>query len=152
MQFQSEPAFRRRDTDLVPRPMLIACGALVAVALAFTTYAVVTDRPTIAQPTPAAAVKDRMLVLEGGSAQAVTVRAPDGSLIVALDHGGFITVVQGGLHRARLVKGVDQTLPVRLVEYANGRLALEDPSTGWSVELGAFGNQNKASWAALLAE
>jgi putative photosynthetic complex assembly protein len=151
MRFQSEPAFRRRDDNLIPRPMLYACAALVAAALAFTTYAAVTGRPPVGVPAPADVLAERMLVLEGGPGQSVTLREPDGTLILTLENGGFITVVQNALHRARLVRGTDQAAPVRLVSYANGRLALEDPGTGWSVELGAFGDRNKAAWAALLA-
>ena len=151
MRFQSEPAFRRRDDNLIPRPMLYACAALVAAALAFTTYAAVTDRPPVAVPAAADVLAERTLVIEAGTGQSVTLREPDGTLIVTLENGGFITVVQNGLHRARLVRGTDQAAPVRLVSYANGRLALEDPGTGWSVELGAFGDKNKAVWTALLA-
>jgi putative photosynthetic complex assembly protein len=39
---------------------------------------------------------------------------------------------------------------VRIVEYTNGRLAAEDPLTGWSVELYAFGADNKAAFERLL--
>lgn len=150
MDFRAQPAFRRRDDELIPRPMLIACGVMVAAALAFTTFHVATGRAPVGKPAAAAVTAERMLILEGKSAQAVTLRNPDGTLIADLAHGGFITVAQNALARARTVRGVDQTLPVRLVSYANGRLALEDPASGWSVELGAFGDQNKAAWAALL--
>lgn len=152
MRFTAEPAFRRRDDDLIPRPMLYACFALVLGALTFTTWSVVSGRDTVGQPQPAAVLAERALVLEGAGAQAVRVKNPDGSLLLHLDNGGFIAVVQGGLDRARLVRGVEAAAPVRLVSYANGRLALEDPSTGWSVELGAFGDKNKAVWTALLTD
>jgi putative photosynthetic complex assembly protein len=150
MQFRNEPAFRRRDDALIPRPMLIACGVMVAAALAFTTIHVATGRPPVGRPAPAPVIAERMLIVEGKGAQAVALKNPDGTLIADLAHGGFITVAQNALARARTVRGVDQSLPVRLVSYANGRLALEDPASGWSVELGAFGDKNKAVWAALL--
>jgi putative photosynthetic complex assembly protein len=41
-------------------------------------------------------------------------------------------------------------LPVRLVSFANGRLSLEDPETGWSVELYGFGSDNEAAFQRLL--
>ncbi len=150
MRFQSEPNFRRRDAELIPRPMLWACAAIVLAALSFTTFAVVTDRPAVGTPAPAAAVAERWLTVENTGAQSVLVRDPSGAVVLHLEHGGFIAVVQNGLARARHVRGADQAAPVRLVEYANGRLALEDPQTGWSVELGAFGDKNRAVWAALL--
>jgi len=39
---------------------------------------------------------------------------------------------------------------VRLVAYDNGRLTLHDDRTGWSVELHAFGDANKAAFERLL--
>jgi putative photosynthetic complex assembly protein len=93
-----------------------------------------------------------MIILEGGGAKAVKVRDASGALIVDLSHGGFITVVQNGLETARGRSGIDAALPVRLVSYRNGRLSLEDPLTGWNVELHAFGADNEAKFSALLAE
>ena len=40
--------------------------------------------------------------------------------------------------------------PFRLTRYADGRLALDDPSTGAHVELRAFGPTNEAAFARLL--
>jgi putative photosynthetic complex assembly protein len=65
-------------------------------------------------------------------------------------HGGFVTVIQNGLETERKKHGVDPMNPVRIVEYQNGRLAVEDPDTGWSVELYAFGSENKAAFERLL--
>ena len=69
-----------------------------------------------------------------------------------LPHGGFITVIQNGLERAREVAGVDQSRPVRIVEYANGRLTVQDDLTGWSAELGAFGSDNRAAFERLMSQ
>jgi putative photosynthetic complex assembly protein len=43
-------------------------------------------------------------------------------------------------------------LPVRIVEYANGRLTVVDDHTGWSAELGAFGSDNKAAFERLMSQ
>jgi len=144
------PNYRRQGGELVPRILLRAMLALALSAVAITSFAALTGREPVAQPQAAEAVRDRWLVLEGHDAQAVTVRTPDGEVLIDLPHGGFVTVVQSGLATERKKYGVDPLRPVRLVEYANGRLAIEDPDTGWSVELYAFGGDNKASFVRLL--
>ncbi len=67
-----------------------------------------------------------------------------------LPHGGFVTVIQSGMARARTVARVEGNPPIRLVRYDNGRLVAEDPATGWSAELYAFGQDNKAAFERLL--
>ncbi|MCU0829796.1 MAG: putative photosynthetic complex assembly protein PuhC [Tabrizicola sp.] len=144
------PTFKNRDKEMVPRTLLWAMFGLAMASLAITTFAVVTGREPVAQPAPAEVVRDRWIVLEGHDAQAVTVRNTDGSVMLDLPHGGFVTVIQNGLATERRKHKVDPLKPVRIVEYANGRLAVEDPETGWSIELYAFGQDNKAAFERLL--
>lgn len=146
----AQPAAAPADREAIPKGLLRGMAALVAVALLLTTYAVVTDRPHEGTPAPAAATAERMIILQGGDAQAVRVLNADGTLLADLPHGGFVTVVQSSLAFSRSRHGIDPTLPVRLVEYANGRLAIEDAATGWSVELYAFGGDNEAAFRKLL--
>jgi putative photosynthetic complex assembly protein len=124
--------------------------ALAMFALAITSLAVLTDRPPEARPQPAEVLRERWIVLEGHGAKAVTVRDADGRVIADMAHGGFVTVIQNGLETERRKHRVDPLRPVRIVEYANGRLVAEDPDTGWSVELYAFGRDNKAAFERLL--
>jgi putative photosynthetic complex assembly protein len=145
-----EPGYRSRDPELVPRMLLRGMLALALASLAITTFAVVTGREPVAQPQPAEMVREKWIVMEGLSAQAVIVKNTDGSVLLDLPHGGFITVIQSGIFTERRKHKVDQTLPVRIVEYANGRLVAEDPATGWSAELYAFGAENKAAFERLL--
>lgn len=144
------PTFKNRDKETVPRVLLWAMFSLAMSALAITTFAVVTGREPVAQPQAAEVVRDRWIILEGHDAKAVTVRNTDGSVMLDLAHGGFVTVIQSGLVTERRKYDVDPLLPVRIVEYANGRLAIEDPETGWSIELYAFGKDNKAAFERLL--
>ncbi len=145
-----EPGYRSRDKELVPRVLLWAMFALAMSALAITSFAVLTGREPVGQPAPSEVVRDRWIVLEGHDAKAVTVRNTNGSIMLDLPHGGFVTVIQSGLATERKKHKVDPLLPVRIVEYANGRLAVEDPETGWSIELYAFGSDNKAAFERLL--
>ncbi len=146
-----QPALRSSNPEMVPKGLLLAMLGLALLSLAIVTFAVVTGRPPVAVPAASTMVQEKWIVLEGRSAQSVIVRNTDGSVLLDLPHGGFITVIQSGIATERRRHGIDPLLPVRIVEYANGRLVAEDPETGWSAELYAFGNDNKAAFERLLA-
>lgn len=145
------PPLRHHDTNTMAPPVLIkGLFVLAILSLAMVAWARLTDRPLTGVPQSAEVVHERTLRLIGGGAQAVTVLDESGALVADLAHGGFVTVIQNGLQRARLVQGVQADLPIRIVEYANGRLAAHDDHTGWSVELGAFGADNRAAFERLM--
>lgn len=147
-----QPALRHApDREMIPLALVRAMFGLALITVAIVAFAVLTDRAPAGQPKPAAVVAQMDLVLIGGGAKAVTVAKPDGTVLADLAHGGFITVIQNGLQTARGRHGIDPTLPVQLVDYANGRLAIHDPVTGWSVELHAFGGDNEAAFRRLLS-
>jgi putative photosynthetic complex assembly protein len=150
--FTQSPQMRvPAKADMIPRPLLRAMLGLVLATLALTTFAVLADLPRAGTPAPAAITAERTVILQARGAQAVQVLDENGAVLMDLPHGGFITVIQNGLQRARTVAKTDQTLPVRIVEFANGRLSVIDDATGWSAELGAFGSANRAAFAALMA-
>ena len=152
MATQIRPSARPSDSkDMIPKPLLMAMAALVLASLIVVGFGVVTGRDHVGVPRAAAVVAERQIVLKGGGAQAVTVLTPDGTVLMDLPHGGFITVIQNALERARLTAGVDKMLPLRIVEYANGRLTAVDDHTGWSAELGAFGSDNRAAFERLMS-
>lgn len=138
--------------EMIPKPLLLAMLGLVLATLAIVSLSVLTGRAPAGQPAPAAIVAERTIYLQGAGAQAVTVLDENRALLADLPHGGFITVIQNGVARARLTARVDQSLPVRIVEYANGRLTVIDDHTGWSAELGAFGSDNKAAFERLMSQ
>jgi len=139
------------DKEMIPKALVRAMFGLALATLAIVSVAVWTDRAPTGQPKPADIRAQMDLVLIGGGAKAVKVATPDGTVLADLDHGGFVTVIQNGLQTARRRHGIDPTLPVQLVDYANGRLAIHDPVTGWSVELHAFGNDNEAAFRRLMS-
>lgn len=150
LTYDRERTFTTRQADMIPKGLLVAMCLFALSGLAIASYASLTGGPRAGVPATAEPVRERSLILRGDSAQAVTVlNAADGSLLVDLPRGGFVTVVQNAVTTARLRYGVDQSLPVRLVEYANGRLVLEDAATGTSIELYAFGSDNKAAFERL---
>lgn len=153
LTYDRERTFSTRQDQMIPKGLLIGMALLALLSLGLASFAVLTDRPK--EGTPAASdtvLRERSLILQGHDAQAVTVLDADGTLLADLPHGGFVTVVQNALFTARRRHGVDQALPVRLVEYGNHRLVLEDPATGQSFELYAFGSDNKAAFERLFAK
>lgn len=140
------------DKDMIPKHLLLAMLALVLASLTVVIFAVISDRTHVGVPKTAEIVTERTIILKGGGAQAVTVLDADGSVMMDLPHGGFITVIQNAMERARLTAGVDKMLPLRIVEYANGRLSAVDDYTGWSAELGAFGSDNRAAFERLMSQ
>ncbi|MCU0802858.1 MAG: putative photosynthetic complex assembly protein PuhC [Rhodobacteraceae bacterium] len=149
LSYDRERVFDTRQDQMIPRRLLLAMGLLALSALALASYASLTNRPLEGVPAAAAVIRERALILQGNSAQAVTVLDANGKVLADMAHGGFVTVVQNAVTTARRRQGVDQALPVRLVEYANGRLVLEDPASGESFELYAFGSDNKAAFERL---
>lgn len=146
-----EPSLRSKNPEMIPKALLMGMAGLALATLAIVTTSVLTDRPHVGVPEASVAVREKWIVLEGLDAQAVVVRNVDGTVLLDMPHGGFITVIQSGIATERRKSGINPLLPVRIVEYANGRLVAEDPETGWSAELYAFGGDNKAAFERLLA-
>ncbi len=141
-----------REKEMIPRTLLLGMAALALSTLALVSFSVLTDRSHVGVPDTGTVVHSTAIILEGKSAQAVVVKRPDGTVLADLPHGGFITVIQSGMARERLVHGIKENPPINIVAYDNGRLVAEDPSTGWSAELYAFGSDNKAAFERLVAK
>jgi putative photosynthetic complex assembly protein len=66
-------------------------------------------------------------------------------------NSGFIRGVMRGLMRERRLHEVPRDGAVTVTQWANGALTLTDPSTGRIIELGSFGDTNRAAFAQLLS-
>ena len=77
----------------------------------------------------------------------------DDSTVDVLEPGtnGFVRGVMRGMARERRSKSVSAEPPYRLAYWSDGRLTLDDPSTGRWVELVAFGPDNIGAFARMLA-
>ena len=144
------PAKPEREPELIPIAMVRAMIGIALLSLALVSFAVLTDRPHVGVPETGAIVAQRELVLEAIDAQHVVVRNPDGSLLIDLPEGGFVNVIAAAVERTRTVQRIAGNPPIRVVRYENGRLSAEDPATGWSAELYAFGPDSKAAFERLL--
>jgi putative photosynthetic complex assembly protein len=148
---QFTPGFKRDDNnDMIPVGLVRLMFGVVVVTLGLVGYASFTGAAKIAVPMEAPVVQEWSLRLIGRGAQAVQVRDGDDNLLADLDHGGFVTVIQNGLETMRRRHGIDPTLPIRIVQFENGRLAAIDPLTDYRVELTIFGPDNQAAFERLL--
>jgi putative photosynthetic complex assembly protein len=59
--------------------------------------------------------------------------------VLAPGTNGFVRGVMRGMARERRSKNIDAGPPYRLAVWSDGRLTLDDPSTGRWIELAAFG-------------
>ena len=100
------------------------------------------------------------LIWDGGHALqiATAIKGPgDGVVLVpyqlavlAPGTNGFARGVLRGLARERRRSDIGMEPPFRLARWSDGRLTLEDPTTGRRIELGAFGPTNAEVFAALM--
>lgn len=146
------PSLRNRDKEMIPVVLLRAMLMLAIASLMLVSYAVLTDRPLVGQPPAAPVIQEYSLVMTGDRRGAVTITAPDGTPVVAYSESeaGFISVVMRALDRVRLLHGTAASEPVRIVTYENGRIALYDDASDWTMELGHFGDLGKSRFAELL--
>jgi len=136
----------------VPKPLLIAAGALVAVALAAAAPARTTGAGAASTPAAVAAEEATLQFRDEPGGGVLVLDAATGAAVAryAPGEGGFVRIAMRALARARLRAGLGPEAPVRLLRTDSGRLVLEDPSTGDTVELAAFGRDNRAAFADLL--
>jgi putative photosynthetic complex assembly protein len=135
-----------------PRGALFGAVAVVCFAVAAATAARLGGiGVTRVADTDALTIRDLRFVdrADGG----VNVVAADNGRIIEVlppGHDGFVRIVLRGLARERIRQEHDRDIPFRLTRWADGRLSVEDPTTGRRVDLGAFGAVNAASFARLM--
>lgn len=143
---------KHRDRDMVPRFLVVAMFSLMAATLVIVAYAQWFDVPQRGVVN-AAPVVDQMTVRFESSREGVsTVYDMDGNQIAYSgdDKMGFVGVIGIVINRERLVAGLPNEAPVTILKRQNGTYAIEDPLTGWSVELIGYGADNVAAFAGLL--
>jgi putative photosynthetic complex assembly protein len=138
--------------ESLPRGALIGAGALVLCSLLMVSVARITGyRP--AQPPLSAVVASRDLRFEDRADGAVLIYSDASNQLVdtlAPGTNGFVRGVLRGLVRERRADHIGPLPPFRLTRWANGRLSLDDPSTGRHVDLEVFGPTNAGAFADIL--
>lgn len=138
--------------EKIPRGLLLGAGGLVLSSLLIVGVARLTGY-TPDRPPPSVVVESHDLRFEDRADGAVLVYDDaDGRLAYTLAPGtnGFVRGVLRGLVRERRADQVGPTPPFRLTRWADGRLSLDDPSTGRHVDLEVFGPANAGAFADIL--
>ena len=155
MNTQAAPRVYSEEDKMLPRVLIRGVLALICTTLAIATFARVTDRPLESTPPVSPIVAEAPVVLiSDGVSGAVTVTHPDGAPIADLsaEEGGFIAGIHRVIVRERTKHRAALDGPITLYAYENGRMAITDPSTGWSADLMGFGADNASAFARLLAK
>jgi putative photosynthetic complex assembly protein len=106
------------------------------------------------QAPPEQVVEQRDLRFSDGDAGRVYVWDADQDVLmgsIAPGQENFIRGVLRSFARERRSLGVGRQEPFRLARHADGRLTIEDTSTGRLIDLRAFGPTNSGAFARLLS-
>ncbi len=129
------------DKEVIPRRLVYAMFGLALASLVLVSLSVAMERPHSGVPAvePSLAVHNVTLAGEGKGA---LVTDGSGRVLLETENGAFVTVVRQGLEFARRKHGIAGNPPVTITEWESGRWTLDDPATGWSMELSSFGQGN----------
>ena len=143
---------KMRDREMVPRFAVQLMFALMIVSLAIVSFATVTGRPHVGVAAPSPIAQEVSLRLQGNREGNVVVYDDAGRIVARSEEDlqGFIGVVWRVMARVRLVHGLPDTAPIRLVRRENGHIEIIDPSTDWSFPLIGYGADNVAAFARLI--
>jgi putative photosynthetic complex assembly protein len=148
-------AARRAADQRAMVPLLRAVAALVLLSLVMVAGARIAGYQPAATPDDTVpVVAERMIRIVGAPDSSAKVMDENGTIFADLGpmEAGFISGVNRALERTRKLNKIEGNPPVRLVRFADGRLALRDPSTGWRAELIGFGDTNRDAFLALLED
>ncbi|QZH75069.1 MAG: phosphonoacetaldehyde methylase [Erythrobacter sp.] len=147
--------------NTVPRPALIMAGVLVGFCLLMTAAvslgfiereAVPSVERASANVSPVTERSLRFFDEADGTVRIADVASGETVAVVDTEtkSGGFVRGVLRGLARERRAHGIGSEPPFALTLWENGAISLTDSATGRMIELGAFGPDNRAVFAALL--
>lgn len=135
----------------VPRALLIGASALVIGTLLIVMIVRFTGSGAVRVPDAATVATLTFSVADQPDGSVVMVDALSGKLLdrVAPGTGGFVRGTMRGLARERQRQGIGADQPFHLIGRADGRLTLEDRTTGRRVDLESFGPTNAAVFSQL---
>jgi len=138
----------------LPRGAIAGAAVLVAVTIVLAATARWSGFGTTRLPETVAVAARDLRFVDRADGAVVVHDARTGELVevVAPGTNGFLRGALRGLARERRLHGIGAEPPFRLAAGADGRVTLEDPSTGRRIALEAFGPTNSGAFARLLAD
>ena len=137
---------------MLPRGLLIGASLMVVASLLLVGVARLTGY-TPDRPADSAVVEASEMRFEDRADGSIGVYSyPTGVEVdvLAPATNGFVRGVLRGLARERRAEHIGPEAPFRLTRWADGRLSLDDPSTGRHVDLEVFGPTNSGAFADIL--
>jgi putative photosynthetic complex assembly protein len=135
----------------MPKQVLLGAAALIALTLIGATAARLTGvgKTPIPNATPVQSLSLRFDDQQNGSV--LVRRASDKVVIftIAPETNGFMRATLRGLAQERRRSGIDDATPFLLTRWSDGRMSLDDVTTGRDVALEAFGETNAGAFARL---
>ncbi len=147
-QMQDATVFQTHER--FPRPVLLGALALVLLTMAAALYGRLAG-PSEAPAPAAATARLEFRVADRADGAVLVLDTRDGHAIeTATGENGFLRGILRSFARERRMAGLGPDGAFRLTSWADGRLTLDDLSTGHRIELEAFGSDNLAVFAKLL--
>jgi putative photosynthetic complex assembly protein len=138
----------------VPRPVLLGAGILILLTILLAWSARLTGAGRTVLPAPDSGAITREIAFQTAADGDLKVFDVGSQQVIAAyreGEGGFVRGSLRALRYERERRGLAfDGAPYRLVEWRNGRLTLDDPETGYHIELNAFGPNNVAAYRTLL--
>ncbi len=140
------------DAAGLPRPVRIAAVALVVFAVLAAGIARWTGAGHVTIPGAVPAVTRAISFIDRADGGVTALDATTGAPVVTFAPGtnGFVRGALRALVRQRRLDGIGSAAPFRLTRWSDGRLTLDDSTTGSHIELDGFGPTNVAAFATLL--
>jgi putative photosynthetic complex assembly protein len=140
------------QNNVVPRSALIAGGIIIVLSIATAALGRLTGMAD-SRPTAEPVVSRELFFRDKANGTVAIYDAANPAEpieTIAPETNGFLRASVRGLAQQRLRQAANTAVPFRLTAWADGRLTLEDSTTGRRIEMEAFGPTNEAVFAHLL--
>lgn len=151
---EPEPGTSADSTIKVPRLPLI--GAAILAVLAYTmavsarVYGVGASNEGVSIPMVERSI--RFTTEQDGSLTVLDVNTGRDIVHLTSDHNGFLFGALRGIAYKRSIAKVAPETPFALTRWQNGKITLDDPTTGMHIAVNSFGPTQVASFEQLFAE
>jgi putative photosynthetic complex assembly protein len=140
------------DAQPLPRAVLLGAALLVIGSILAVSAGRYSDVGVTHMPTAHAVLTRSLRFDDRDDGAVVVVDINQHQQIEVFQPGtsGFVRGVMRGMARARRLAGIDAEPPFQLTRWSDGRMSIQDPTTGVIVNLEVFGPSNSAPFAHLL--
>jgi len=137
--------------DIIPPGLLIGAAAMIGGAIVLASVGRLTGIGRVGFDDSRIVAARQLRFVDASDGAVEVLEAPDAPVArFAPGTNGFARGLLRGFARDRMREGRDRSQPFTLARHVDGRLTLDDPSTGRTVDLDVFGPTNALVFARLL--